>query len=94
MPQGANKPSATPITLRAKRQKPEKNRPQKNWKKKRDPVKAALIKKAEACAMEQALRDPMKGGMKTIKPTEEKAKLATVRTKDVIKQAQEKARNK
>ena len=90
MPQGGIKKSSPMLPNKQKHHKQEKNRPQKNWKKKRDPVKAAMIKKAEACAMEKAMKDPMNGGIRTFKPTEEKAKLAQVRTKDVLKQAYEK----
>ena len=90
MPQGGIKKGSPMIPTKQKHQKPEKNKPQKNWKKKRDPIKAALIKKAEACAMERAMKDPMNGGIRTFKPTEEGAKLAQVRTKDVIKKAAEK----
>ena len=90
MPQGGVKKVSQVIPIKAKHQRPPKANPKKNWKKKRDPVSAALIKKAEACAMERAMKDPMNGGIRTFKPTEEKAKLAQVRTKDVIKKAAEK----
>lgn len=91
MPQGGNsrRPSIT-VPTKAKHVKPNQQQQHKKYKKHRDPVKAALIKKAEACAMERALKDPMKGNIRTFKPSEEKAKLAQVSTKDVIKQASQK----
>ncbi|EAX93034.1 hypothetical protein TVAG_395540 [Trichomonas vaginalis G3] len=93
MPQGgaSRRPTLT-VPTKAKHVKPNQKQPKK-YKKHRDPVKAFLIKKAEACAMERALKDPMKGNIRTFKPTEEKAKLAQVRTKEGIKKAAEKRNN-
>ncbi|KAK8870962.1 hypothetical protein M9Y10_008875 [Tritrichomonas musculus] len=55
------------------------------WKKRRDPIKAALAKKAEAVAMDQANKSPLHGGIRFIKLTEESAKTAKVSTKQLIK---------
>ena len=89
MPQGAAKKAAE------KRQKTNKKteiraRPKRVWKKRKDPVKAAIVRKVEAVAMEKALKDPMKGGLRFIKPTEEKAKAAKISTKSLIKNPDQK----
>lgn len=60
-------------------------RPKRVWKKRKDPVKAAIVRKVEALAMEKALKEPMKGGIRFIKPTEDKVKAAKVSTKSLIK---------
>jgi len=86
MPQGAIK-KAGHKSEKIERNPQHYDKPSKHWKKKRDPVRAALIKKVEACAMEKALKAPLKGGMKVVKATEEKAKMAQKSTKEVMKNA-------
>ena len=86
MPQGAAK-KVGPKPQKAERNPQHYDKPSKHWKKRKDPIRAALIKKAEACAMEKALKEPLSGGMRLIKATEEKAKGAQMSTKDHLKKA-------
>jgi hypothetical protein len=85
MPQGTDKkkPAAAPPKVNKKTE--INQRPKRVWKKRRDPVRSAIQRKVEAVAMEKALKDPMHGGLRFIKPTEEKAKAAKISTKSLIK---------
>ena len=83
MPQGAVKVSKT------KQQKTNKKavkvQPKRVWKKRKDPVKAALARKVDAIVMDKAMKDPLHGGLRFIKPNEENTKAAKVSTKQLIK---------
>ena len=88
MPQGAGKKLSNPNQNPNK--KVQQKAPKRVWKKRKDPVRAAIVRKVEACAMEKALKDPMKGAMHLVKPTEEKAKRAKVSTKSLIRNPHQK----
>ncbi|KAH0792260.1 hypothetical protein GPJ56_003786 [Histomonas meleagridis] len=62
-----------------------RQRQKRVWKKRRDPITAAVSKKIEAVVMSKAMKDPLGGGMRFIKPSEEKTKAAGVSTKSLIK---------
>ena len=85
MAQGAAKKSSESRKQKTNKKAEIKQRPTRVWKKRKDPVKSAIVRKVEALAMEKALKEPMKGGLRFIKPTEEKAKAAKVSTKSLIK---------
>lgn len=85
MPQGAAKKASDQRKQKSNKKAMIKSTPQRVWKKRRDPVKGAMQRKVEAVVMEKALKEPLKGGMKYIKPTEEKAKTAKISTKSLIK---------
>lgn len=84
MPQGVMKQSNS-SRKEKKNKKAIKQQPKRVYKKRRDPLKAALAKKAEAVAMDQANKSPLHGGLRFIKPTEESTKAAKVSTKQLIK---------
>jgi hypothetical protein len=91
MPQGTEKRKVTAPRPAKTNKKTEINQRQKRvWKKHRDPVASAIVRKVEAVVMEKALKDPMHGGLRFIKPTEEKAKAAKVSTKSLIKNPNQK----
>ena len=73
------------LLIQKKNKKAIKQQPKRVYKKRRDPLKAALAKKAEAVAMDQANKSPLHGGLRFIKPTEESTKAAKVSTKQLIK---------
>jgi hypothetical protein len=91
MPQGAAK-KASDARKQKMNKKAVKKQPKRVWVKRRDPVKGAIVRKVEALAMEKALKDPMQGGLRVIKPTEEKAKVAKVSTKSLINDPKQKVK--
>lgn len=88
MPQGAAK-SAKKVQ-KTNKKSDIRSRPKRVWKKRRDPISAAVAKKVEAVVMQKALKDPMHGGMRFLKPTEEKTKAANLSTKSLIKDPNQK----
>ena len=88
MPQGSGKKLTNQNQKNNK--KAQNQTPKRVWKKRKDPVRAAIVRKVEACAMAKALIDPMKGAMHLVKPTEEKAKRAKVSTKALIRNPHQK----
>lgn len=88
MPQGAAK---TAKKIQKTNKKTDiRSRPKRVWKKRRDPISAAVAKKVEAVVMQKALKDPMHGGMRFLKPSEDKTKAAGVSTKSLIKDPNQK----
>lgn len=83
MPQGVMKQSSS--RKEKKNKKAIKQQPKRVYKKRRDPVKAALAKKVEAVAMDQANKSPLHGGLRFIKPNDENTKAAKISTKKLIK---------
>jgi hypothetical protein len=82
MPQGTNKKKPKPKTHK----KAEINqKPKRVWKKRSDPIKAAIVKEIEGIAMERAPKDPLHGGLRLIKPSEQNVKAAKVSTKSLIR---------
>jgi hypothetical protein len=87
MPQGTDKKAPKQKTTKKAK---TSQKPKRVWKKRKDPIKAALIKKIEGIAMERALKDPLQGGLRLIKPSEQKAKAAKLSTKSLIKNPNQK----
>jgi hypothetical protein len=85
MPQGPAKKAMESRRVKTNKKTEANQRPKRVWKKRKDPVRAAIMKKIEGVVMDQALKDPMHGGLRFIKPTEEKAQAAKVSTKSLIK---------
>jgi hypothetical protein len=85
MPQGPAKKAADARKDKTNKKTEIKKRPTRVWHKRKDPVSAAITRKIEAVVMDRALKDPMHGGLRFLKPTEEKAKAAKVSTKSLIK---------
>lgn len=90
MPQGSNKSVGSSFRTKQKHRKPQKVNSHKNWKKRKDPVRAVMIKKAESVAIANAMKDPLKGGIRTSKDIDEALKFAKESTKQLIKEAERK----
>jgi molybdenum cofactor biosynthesis enzyme MoaA len=85
MPQGPTKRTADTGPAKTHKKAEIRQRAKRVWKKHKDAVRAAIAKKVEAVVMDRALKDPLHGGLRFIKPTEEKAKAASIPTKSLIK---------
>lgn len=86
MPQGAAKKSSNVNKKKNLNKKAMINkRPKRSWKKHKDPITAAIHRKVEGVVMEKAMKNPLNGGIRVVKPTEEKVKVASVSTKSLVK---------
>lgn len=84
MPQGATKSNNNRKEKKNKKAL-KQQQPKRVYKKRKDPTQAALRRKAEASAMDEANKSPLHGGIRFIKPTEENTKMAKVSTKQLLK---------
>lgn len=83
MPQGVSKQKQQP--KQKKNKKAIAPMPKRVYKKKKDPIKAALAKKVDAIVFEKAMKDPFQGGTRFIKPNEDNTKAAKISTKSLLK---------
>lgn len=85
MPQGAAKKTSNINQKKNLNKKARINQRPKKGKKHKDPITAAIHRKIEGVVMQKAMKNPLNGGIRVVKPTEEKVKVASVSTKSLVK---------
>jgi hypothetical protein len=68
IPQGPAKKVAEAREGKTNKKTEINKRPTRVWRKRKDPVSAAMTRKIEAVAMDRALKYPMHGGLRFLKP--------------------------
>ena len=90
MPQGLAKQTKNEYKKNKEPRVKKSQKQPKKYKKRKDPLKAAMIQRAEAISMMKAQKDPRNGKMKLIKPDEKQMEKATRSAKEVMKKATQK----